>query len=130
MPTTPVRRRPATLIGLELFSGIGAVAGGIGLAAGNTLGMPDDWLAGSPWTTWTWPGVFLLLVVAVPMLLAATAQLRRIDGAWRLSLLAGFLQIGWILAEWVVFGRYHWLQPTMLVVGLAVVALAAWSARG
>jgi len=73
------------------------------------------------------PGVLLLLVVAVPMGVAAVAELRRSSLAPSLSLIAGVLQVLWIIAQWVVTGRFHWLQPTVLVVGAAVTVLALHS---
>jgi hypothetical protein len=115
-------------IGLEVFAGTGALAGGIGLVADNVLAMPADWLARTPFDSWTLPGVFLLLVVAAPMLVAATAELRRSPRAVVASSTAGVLLVGWIVVQWLVIGRFHWLQPTMLLVGLAVVVLA-WPRR-
>lgn len=90
-PTRPLARR--TLIGLEVVSGIGAVGGGIGLAAGNAIGMPADWLAATPFRSWFVPGLLLLLVVAVPMGTAAFDELRGWSRARALSLLAGTLQV-------------------------------------
>jgi len=65
------------VIGLETVAAVSAVGGGIGLAAGNAIGMPADWLAATPFSSWLVPGVLLLLVVAVPMGVAAVAELRR-----------------------------------------------------
>jgi hypothetical protein len=70
-------RRPWFVIGLELFISASAIYGGVGLIWNNVLGMPDDWLQGTPFTSWTLPGIFLLLVVAVPMAGAAVLELRR-----------------------------------------------------
>jgi len=112
------------VIGLETVAAVSAVAGGIGLVARNAIGMPGDWLAATPFSSWLVPGVLLLLVVAVPMGVAAVAELRRSSLAPSLSLIAGVLQVLWIIAQWVVIGRFHWLQPTMLVVGAAVTVLA------
>ena len=54
------------LIALEVLVAVNAIYGGIGLMR-NGMGMPDDWLERTPFTSWLWPGVFLLLVIAVPM---------------------------------------------------------------
>ncbi|MFR9803937.1 hypothetical protein ACL02T_16790 [Pseudonocardia sp. RS010] len=112
------------LAGLELLIAAAAIYGGVGLAAGNLIGMPDDWLAGTPFTSWLWPGVFLLLVVAVPMVAAAVLELRHDRRAVVASVLAGAAQVGWIAVQLLVMQRYHVLQPVMSLAGLAVLVLA------
>jgi len=52
------------------------VFGGIGLIA-DLLGMQADWLSGTPFISWVWPGIFLLLIVAVPMVIAAIGEWSR-----------------------------------------------------
>lgn len=117
------------LIGLELFVAANAVYGGVGLIVGDALGLPAEWLDGTPWRTFLWPGIFLLLVVAVPMTVAAAGELLRRPWAARASVTAGALQVGWILAQWAIMQRYHPLQPTMLAAGLVVAALALLAYR-
>jgi hypothetical protein len=46
--------------------------------------------------------------------------LRRWSLAPSLSLTAGVLQVLWIVAHRAVIGRFHWLRPTMLGIGLAI----------
>lgn len=113
-----------TLVVLELLVGAAALYGGIGLAAGNLIGMPDEWLVGTPFTSWLWPGVFLLLVVAVPMVAAAMLELRGSPRAAVVSVLAGAAQVAWIAVQLLVMQRYHVLQPVMSLAGLAVLLLA------
>lgn len=118
------------LIIVESLIAIGAVYGGIGLIAGNSIGMLPEWLDGTPFTTWLWPGIFLLLVVAAPMAVAAAAEFAQASLAYALSLIAGTAQVGWIVVQWLVMQRYFFLQPMMLVAGLLVVLLAWASHRG
>jgi len=117
------------LIGVELFVGANAVYGGIGLMV-NGMGMPMDWLVGTPFESWLLPGVFLLLIIAVPMVAAAVAELVRSPWAYLVSLAAGLLQIGWIVGQVGILQRYFFLQPLLLAAGIAVAALAWWSHRG
>jgi hypothetical protein len=65
------------LIGIELIVAAGAAYAGVGLIVDNELGMAPHWLERTPFDTWTLPGVFLLLIVAVPMLVALVAERRR-----------------------------------------------------
>lgn len=129
-PTTGPERvtaRPAlriTLIAIEVFVAVGAVYGGVGLIADNAIGMLPEWLARTPFTSWVWPGILLLLIVALPMGAAAYAEIARQSWAFAASALAGSAQIGWIVAQWVIVQRYFVLQPIMLACGIAVLLLA------
>jgi hypothetical protein len=136
MPTptlTPVRRgaSPAlvALVVMEGVLGLSAVFGTYGLLTG-TLGMPDAWLAGSPFVTWTFPAVALLLVVAVPMLTAAVLELRRHRLAPTVTVLAGTGQVGWIAAQLLLFQRYFVLQPVVLLVAAVILLVAGLRRAG
>jgi hypothetical protein len=115
--------------GLEIVIAASAGYGGVGLIAGNAIGMPDDWLAGTSFTSWTLPGVLLLLVVAVPMTIAAALELRRSPWAAVASANAGAAQVGWIAGELLVMQRYNVLQPVMMMLGLAVLLIAIAARR-
>jgi hypothetical protein len=119
-----MRRR--LLFGVELLIAVNALYGGVGLIV-NGLGMPAGWLAGTPFTSWTMPGVLLLVVVGAPMTLAAVAELRRSPAAYRLSITAGVLLVGWIAGQVVVLRHYFFLQPVLGVAALLVLALAWWA---
>jgi hypothetical protein len=117
------------LVAVEVFAAVGAWYGGIGLIADNSIGMLPEWLQGTGFDSWTWPGIFLLIVVALPMTVAAAAEATRAAWAYRASLLAGAALVGWIVAQWVIFQRYFFLQPLMLTTGVLVIALAWWTHR-
>lgn len=125
--THPVAR--ATLVCVEGFVTAGAVFGGVGLIADNAIGMLPEWLERTPFTSWLWPGVLLLLLVAVPMGIAGYAEITRRRWAFAASLIAGSAQVGWIGAQWVIMQRYFFLQPIMLACGIGVIALACWVHR-
>lgn len=132
MSATVAPPRPGArsgLVVLELVVAAAAVYGGVGLAAGNLIGMPDDWLTGTPFGSWLWPGVFLLLVVALPMAVAAVLELRGSPWAVVASIGAGAAQVGWIAVQLLVMQRYNVLQPVMTLAGLVVLLLAVWGHR-
>jgi len=130
--TATTRRRWPTIV-LELLVALMALYGGIGLmwdlVADNAIGMTQDWLEGTPFTSWVLPGMFLLAVVAVPMGAAAMLELRRSPWAAVASVVAGAAQVGWIAAQLAVMQRYFFLQPVVLGAGLLVLALTLWTAR-
>lgn len=121
--------RPWPVIVLEALTAISAVGGGVGLVWDNAIRMPDAWLAGTPFTSWVLPGVFLLLVVAVPMGGAAVLELRRSPWAPAASVVAGAALIGWIAVELLIMQKYNVLQPVMTLIGLVVLLLAVWARR-
>jgi hypothetical protein len=123
----PRRNWPVAV--LELLLAAAAVYGGVGLAWGNAIGMLDEWLEGTPFTSWLVPGVLLLLVVAVPMAIAAVLELRRSPWAAAVSITAGAAQIAWIAAQLAIMQRYNVQQPIILACGLAVVLLAVAACR-
>jgi hypothetical protein len=110
---------------LELFIGGWAVYGAVMLAT-DAWHLPVADLAPLPLHSWVLPGVGLLLVVAVPMLVAAALQWRHARRAAGASLAAGVLLVSWIAVQVAVIGPQMWLQPLMLVAGLATAALAWW----
>jgi len=124
-----VRRRQWPTIALELLIAVMAVYGAVGLIWNNAIGMTAEWLAGTPFNSWVLPGVLLLIVVALPMGVAAVLELRRSPWAAVASVVAGAAQIGWIAAQLAIIQMYFFLQPVMLVGGLAVLLLALWAVR-
>jgi hypothetical protein len=112
------------LAAVEVFIGVGAVYGGITLIA-DGWALPLSYLEPLPLSSWTWPGIALLAVVAVPMLGAAYLTIRRHPLGGEASVAAGLLLIGWIIVQVAVMGLAMAWQPVMAVLG-AVVAPLGW----
>ena len=130
-PTGATTTRPVAwwlLVPLEVIIAVNAVYGGIGLMV-NGMGMPGDWLDGTPFDSWTLPGVLLVATVAVPMSVAAVGELAGSRLAYLASVVAGLVLIGWIAAEVLVLRQYFFLQPVLGVAGILVVGLAWWAHR-
>lgn len=134
MMTTPVasghRRAVATgrrwrwsLAGVLLLVAVSAVYGGIGLM-GNGMGMPRGWLDRTPFDSWTWPGVALLITVAAPQLVAAGLAVAGHRWAPVVGLLGGAALVLWIVVQMLVLQRYFFLQPVIAGFGVVEMALA------
>jgi peptidoglycan/LPS O-acetylase OafA/YrhL len=87
------------------------------------------WLEGSPFGDYTVPSVCLLglvggLVGGLAVAAAVVVARRRPEGR-PLAALAGGVLVAWIVVQVGVIGPVSWLQPAMLVAGLALVALAS-----
>lgn len=121
-----VGQRPAQigLVALDGFLGVTAVLGGLALLLG-WLGMPMDLLADSPFGSYTIPALILIVLVGGSAALAAALMLRR--PAWGVvaSGLAGLVLLVFEAVELVVIG-FSWLLACYVVLGLLILALAAW----
>ena len=119
----------ATLLGLLLFVGAGAVYGGIGLMV-DGMGMPLEWLDRLPVDSWTWPGVALLVTVALPQLAAAWLVWRHDRRAGAVGVLVGAALVLWIVVQVALLPRYFFLQPVIAGIGLAELGVSvAWIRR-
>lgn len=85
--------------------------------------VPTEWLAGSPFTSYFIPSLFLFVVVGGLCLIAAIAVFRNSTNAFRLSAAAGFLMLGWIAIQVAVIGYVSWLQPAIFLAGSLVLFL-------
>ena len=117
------------LVVLEVLMGLAAVGGGIGLILTNGLGMPLKALEGSPFGSYTIPGLVLLVVGIINLASAATVLRRHRWGAPS-SVLVGLMWVGWFVVQVAVVGLVDWQQPFYFGVGLLIVVLAAPSLIG
>src|ERR671922_277542 len=94
------------LIGLEVFLGIGAVAGA--LWVGPTL--PPEWLAGTPFPDYTIPALALGVVIGGGAFLAAAMLLFHQPWGVLLSLAVGLAMAIFEVVETTVVGLDIWLH--------------------
>ena len=127
MSTAPSWRSPAArraVIGLEVFTAVGAVVGAIGLITdgdrfmGGTVDVHD-----LPLHNWPFAGIVLLLLNGLLPALATVAELRRHPRAAAMHLTAGVVLMAWIIVQVAFIGLVFALQPLMFMVGLALVVL-------
>jgi hypothetical protein len=117
-------REPArlVLIALDTFLGVTAVTGGVALLAG--FRPPASMLAGSPFGSYTIPGLALAVLLGGGGLTAAALLLRRPTWGVAASALAGLMLLVFESVELLVIG-FTGLLAVYVGVGLAMVALAA-----
>ncbi|MDX2377683.1 hypothetical protein M4I32_12810 [Microbacterium sp. LRZ72] len=113
------------------FNLISALAGMIGLTVGGGLGIPLEWIEGSVFTSYFWPGVILGVLVGGPQALALLAQRGRYALAWALHAAAGLVMMIWIFVEIAIMLVWSPLHGIYFATGLiqtvlAVLALGAW----
>jgi hypothetical protein len=107
-------------VALQLFVGVMAVPVGIAMILepnGSPIGIPHDWIAGSPFGSFLVPGVFLLTVNGAGQLAgAALVLLRHWLAPWWMGALGVGLLI-WIGVQ-VVMIPFSFLQPVIFAIGL------------
>ncbi|MEZ4862794.1 MAG: hypothetical protein R3C14_15870 [Caldilineaceae bacterium] len=116
---------------LQAFIGVGAVAGGLGLAldpSGATLGTPLALLEDTPFTTFLIPGIVLLVVNGLGSLAAAVASFTRQRYTGEAALALGAFLIAWILVQVYWMAGFHWLHWLYLMLGIFEVVLG-WAVR-
>lgn len=113
-------RKDKILLGLLLFNGVGAVAGGLALMT-DWIPEQASWVRHTDFPSNYLPGVILMALVGGSSLIAATALVKRIDG-WQLtSIVAGAIMVFWIIGEVASIRAFHVLQVIFLVTGALVV---------
>ncbi|MEO6956796.1 MAG: hypothetical protein ABI137_08645 [Antricoccus sp.] len=113
------------------FNLLSALAGMVGLTLGGGLGFPLEWIEGSGFTSYFWPGIILGVLVGGSQTLALIAQYGRFALAWALHAAAGLIMMIWIFVEIAMMLEWSPLQGIYFATGLiqtvlAVLALGAW----
>lgn len=128
------RPRPVLLLISALaFQGLSGVAGGLGLVfdpSGAGLGLPAEWLVGSPFEDYAIPGLVLLTLLGLLPLMVAYGVLDRRAWSWTGSLFVAAALLVWLGVEIAVIG-YHAQPPLQLIYGIVAVIIlgATLSAR-
>lgn len=116
-----MRRKSKVLLGLLLFNGLSATAGGLALMT-DWIPEQASWVRDTDFPSNYFPGVILMAVVGGSSLIAAGALVKRCDG-WQLaSIVAGTVMVFWIIGEIASIRGFHFLQVIYLLSGALVVA--------
>lgn len=130
-PSSPSRFLRVALAAVAWFNLVSALVGMAGLTLGGGLGIPLEWIEGSVFDSYFWPGVILGVVVGGVQVLALVAQYGRYRLAWGLHAAAGLVMMIWIFVEIAIMLVWSPLHGIYFVTGLlqtvlAVLALGAW----
>ena len=115
------------LAALEIFIGLGALPAGWALVAdpsGGALGMPREWLRGSPFADYLVPGLVLFVVNGVGQLAGGVLTFLQRGPYRALAAGLGLFLLLWIAAQvyWIGYGSF--LQPLYFLLGLLELGLA------
>lgn len=109
---------------LNLFLGLTAVGGGIGLI-GGWIPVPASLLVGSPFTDYAIPGLLLIFLVGMPALVASLLIHVRLRAGIRWSAIAAGAITIFEIVEIGVIG-FTPLQAVYIAIGAAIFISAAW----
>ncbi|WP_328529106.1 hypothetical protein OG984_26680 [Nocardioides sp. NBC_00368] len=115
-----MNRKSEILLGLLLFNGLSATAGGLALMTG-WIPEQASWVRHTDFPSNYFPGVILMAVVGGSSLIAAIALVKRCDGWHLASVLAGTIMTFWIIGEIASIRAFHFLQVIYLVTSALVV---------
>ena len=127
------------LIGLHIFLCAGALYGGASLIVspdGSLLGLPVDWLAGTPFRSFILPGFILFILLGLFPLFTVFGLLRNSNTrfpdllnmyknkywSWAFSLYTGIIALAWIIIQQLLTS-YFILQPVIAATGLLIIVL-------
>jgi hypothetical protein len=125
------KRLSKTLGILQLFIGLGAVGGGLGLVLapnGSSLGMPLEMLKYSPFSDFLIPGIVLLTVNGLGSIAGSFSSFRCFRYAAEIALALGAFLIAWILIQIYWIHSFHWLHALYLSLGIVELILG-WLLR-
>ena len=118
--------RSAVRILLGVLLGVVALNAGAGgyYALSGAENVPVEWLDSSPFSSYTVPGLILLVLVGGSAAVGAVAVFAQARTARLAALAAGLVLLVWILVQVSIIGYVSWLQPTMAAAAITILALA------
>ena len=120
-----------TVIVLEALVAVNAIWAGVTMMKNplTPLGVTTDLIAGSPFHTYTWPGILLLVLNGIVPAALAIGLVARSHGAMLLSAAWGLGFMAWIVTQWFLLSDVLWLQYVLFVVGAVVAGCAITALR-
>lgn len=117
-----------SLGGLLAFGALNALGGGYyGLT--GAVGVPTEWLAGSPFVDYFVPSLILLVVVGGSFIAAAIAVFARLRVARFAVFMAAFVVLGWLIVQIGIIRYVSSMQPATAIAGLLILILGSQSPR-
>lgn len=114
-----------TLIGLHIFVGIGAMAGGLGAitSPNNPMGMTTDALKNAPFTNFLIPGLILFFFLGVGNIIGAILLKKWKYGVYGSNVM-GWGMILWIIIQCIMLEAIHPLHIIFEIIGIIQASLA------
>ncbi|MGO4103694.1 hypothetical protein AB4Y63_07065 [Leifsonia sp. YAF41] len=111
------RLMSGVLFGLLLFGAVSSFAGAVLAFNAESIGVPLEFLAKTPLTSFIVPGLILGIIVGGTQLTAAIALSTRRRSAMLWGAVAGLGMLIWIFVEMAIIETYSWLQSLYFGLG-------------
>lgn len=121
MKRKSLQRAATALAVVQLFNGLSALAGGIGLMSdpsGGNVAMKLEWLTGTPFSTFLIPGIILFVVNGMGNIGGFFFTLKKRIYAGGIGFIFGVIMMGWIIVQVSMIGYMSFLQPLYFATGL------------
>ena len=132
MEKIKAKRKVFIVLGcLQAFIGLGAIGGGFMLVidpSGSTLGVPLNFLEGSPFPDFLIPGIFLFTVNGIGSVAGAVLSFMRRGYAKELAMVLGAILVAWIVIQVSVIRSIGGLHILYFILGIAELGLG-WHIR-
>jgi uncharacterized BrkB/YihY/UPF0761 family membrane protein len=121
--------RPAAVYGYLLGAGVLGVTalfgGGTLLLdpTGSSMGMPLEWLEGTPFTDYTVPGLVLFAVLGIGSFVVMAAILRRWRWARTAGIGLGVVLVGWLVVQVALIQLVHAFHFLYGAIGVVLATL-------
>lgn len=121
MSKNRILRNHRALALLQVFNGLSALAGGVGLMSdpsGGNVAMYTSWLEGTPFTNFLIPGIILFVVNGIGNVTGFVMTLRKHHRASEVGWVFGAVMMGWIIVQVLMIGYMSFLQPLYFTTGV------------
>lgn len=125
MKIEPGRTGLWALVVLLVMQGVGGIGGGLYLVLdpdGGLIGLPLEWLEGSPFPDYLIPGITLVTILGIFPIVVAVAILQQKRWGIYGSIVVGAGLIIWMVVELLVVG-YQSEPPLQVIFGCVGVAI-------
>jgi len=128
-----LRRKVHLALGsLQTLIGLGALGGGFMLIkdpSGSALGVPLDFLEGSPFPDFLIPGIFLLTVNGIGTLIGAFYSFKRKKYAPEIAIVLGAILAAWIVIQVLIISSFSWMHVFYFILGFLELGLGVYLRR-
>lgn len=107
-----------------LYVAYQAIHGGYKLIVTNGFGMPTSLLKSSPFTSYFWPAVILIVIIGGTHVVSAITLFKHHRLAAELTAVAGFGLIIWTFTEIYIMKTPHFLQALFFGIGIVTVVFS------
>lgn len=87
---------------------------------GNSMGLTVNMLKSTPFHSFLIPGLLLVFIIGGVNLLALLLNIFHHPKTYKVTLAAGMIITGWIIAQFLLISSFSWLSGLYLVIGICI----------